>query len=346
MAEQGGGQGAAAVQMGEFRKLLDEPEVYVVGVPGRSADRGGTNSYIVKSGDEFLVVDNGYPMPDGAAALHRAWSELGITAENTQFFVTHLHADHFGLTRLVVEPGALLLASAEEVRIWNEGFPFDMQSDFFKAMVAEGLPLYEQWEYACYGLHTMRFDDPSYRYRLLSEGDVVRVGSIEFVAVDTAGHSPGHMALFDPASGIFFSGDQLLFGVTPCISAPFGDRDIFVRYRQNMRKIAGMPVKHLLPGHEQPLPQGYVERANWLYDHLLERVQGTLEDVRKGPEKLGMDYIAGIPWNVPNSDWRKLPMPLRWCIVTNGMAMLEHLVLTEQIERFTDDEGMRRYRPL
>ena len=56
-----------------------------------------TNSYIIKSADRNLIIDTGLNMQECKDAMQTALDELGIDLARTDFFITHLHADHFGL---------------------------------------------------------------------------------------------------------------------------------------------------------------------------------------------------------------------------------------------------------
>ncbi|OMF78136.1 MBL fold metallo-hydrolase [Paenibacillus glucanolyticus] len=49
---------------------------------------------------------------------------------------------------------------------------------------------------------------------LLRDGDIIELGGRNLVIYHTPGHSPGHIALFDPSRGYLFTGD-LLYDETP-----------------------------------------------------------------------------------------------------------------------------------
>ena len=56
--------------------------------------------YIVKDGDETLVIDTGAPSDEGFAILDAALTELDVDRTRMRFFLTHLHLDHAGLVDL------------------------------------------------------------------------------------------------------------------------------------------------------------------------------------------------------------------------------------------------------
>ena len=72
------------------------PQLFRIEVPLPRNPLKATNSYIIK-GERNLVVDTGMNRKECMAALASALDELSIELERTDFFITHLHADHSGL---------------------------------------------------------------------------------------------------------------------------------------------------------------------------------------------------------------------------------------------------------
>ena len=65
-------------------------------------------------------------------------------------------------------------------------------------------------------------DLTGYALTLVDEGSEIRVGRHVFKVISTPGHTVGHMALYEERSGICFTGDHVLFVITPasrCVSA-------------------------------------------------------------------------------------------------------------------------------
>ncbi|NMO57316.1 MBL fold metallo-hydrolase [Actinoplanes sp. TBRC 11911] len=70
--------------------------------------------------------------------------------------------------------------------------------------------------------------------------------------VGTPGHTPGHIAVFDPALGVLVAGDALntqngLAGSNPQFTADAKQA------AESVRKMAALQVKAILPGHGDPL---------------------------------------------------------------------------------------------
>jgi len=88
----------------------------------------------------------------------------------------------------------------------------------------------------------------------LSDGDEV----FGLQIVGTPGHTAGHIAVFDPSTGVLATGDALR---NP---GPLAGPD--AKYTEDMtvaaasvRKLASLPVKTILPGHGEPLTSGAAE---------------------------------------------------------------------------------------
>lgn len=73
--------------------------------------------------------------------------------------------------------------------------------------------------------------------------------------IGTPGHTPGHVSVFDPSTGVLVAGDALrmtaeLAGPDPQYTADEA------RAAESVRKLAGLDVTAILPGHGDPLTAG------------------------------------------------------------------------------------------
>jgi glyoxylase-like metal-dependent hydrolase (beta-lactamase superfamily II) len=76
--------------------------------------------------------------------------------------------------------------------------------------------------------------------------------------VGTPGHTAGHVAVFDPSTGVLVAGDALrttsgLTGPDPRYT------DDMTVAAASVRKLAALPVRTILPGHGDPLTSGAAE---------------------------------------------------------------------------------------
>jgi glyoxylase-like metal-dependent hydrolase (beta-lactamase superfamily II) len=142
------------------------------------------NCYFVREDDGLTLIDAG--LPGSAAEIMR--QAAALNAPITRIVLTHAHADHVGSLDALRQalPAAEILVSARDARF----LAGDMSLDPSEPQVR----LRGSYQQAA-----VRPD------RLLADGD--SVGSLQVVA--TPGHTPGHIALYDPRDGTLLAGDAL-----------------------------------------------------------------------------------------------------------------------------------------
>ncbi len=83
--------------------------------------------------------------------------------------------------------------------------------------------------------------------RLLFDGECLQVGSIDFVVLETPGHSPGSICLYDSKRKILFSGDTLFYESVGRWDLPGGDE---LQLRRSLQRLARLPEETLVyTGH-------------------------------------------------------------------------------------------------
>jgi len=98
--------------------------LYRIEVPLPDSPLKSLNSYVIRGKDRNLVIDTGFNRKTCLTAMQTGLSALGIDLSRTDFFITHLHADHFGLVgRLATDTSRIYFSrpDAEIMENW-EGF--------------------------------------------------------------------------------------------------------------------------------------------------------------------------------------------------------------------------------
>lgn len=111
---------------------------------------------------------------------------------------------------------------------------------------------------ARYGLTDCRPCTPN---RWLEDGDAVRLGEVEFVALHCPGHTPGHVAFFCPAARFAFVGDVLFKGSVGRTDFPRGDFAALTRSIREKLFPLGDDVR-FLPGHGAISSLGWERKTN------------------------------------------------------------------------------------
>ena len=188
------------------------------------------NCYIIScgAGGEAVVIDPGGDGERILAELDRL-DLVAVTVVNT-----HGHFDHVGADGLLVErTGAALM-------IHEAGLPFLRSA-------AENAGFY--------GLRIESSPEPD---RLLSDGDRIRAGEIEFTVLHTPGHSPGGICIMEKDT--IFTGDTLFAGSVGRTDLPGGDMDTLM---ESIRKILLLDEKTIVyPGHGPSTTIGREKRSN------------------------------------------------------------------------------------
>ena len=254
-----------------YSQVHADPDVYEVKVPFQNVSTNATNCFVVLDGGEALVVDTGAPTDEGAAVLDEALDELGVDRSRATFFLTHLHVDHAGLVDRVVPEGAPVLASEVDFNAMR-ALGASGYERMRRRLVAEGMAPSDASGYARHSVEMPLFDPARVSMRFVAEGDEVAVGSRRFRVLEVPGHTPGHLALFDPDSRILFGGDHVLFVISPGIALFANGGDGLQAYLDSLQKVRALGCSHLFVSHGEEWPF-FNERIDWLRQHHLERLE-------------------------------------------------------------------------
>ena len=145
------------------------------------------NTFLLWTDDapDAWVIDPGFPpTPERlVAALDERKLELRAIV------LTHAHVDHIA----GVKP---LRAALPDAALWcPEGEQHMLEDPMANLSAQMGLPV------------TAAPAD-----RLISPGETLTLGSLDFQVLDVSGHSPGGRAYYCPAAGVVFMGDALFAG--------------------------------------------------------------------------------------------------------------------------------------
>lgn len=295
--------------------------LYRVVVPLPKNPLRTVNSYMIKDRERNLIIDTGMNLPEGREVFLAALKELDIDLEKTDFFITHFHIDHLELaTSLVTKTSKLYLNQIESNALqnanrWNlsrafylaHGFPEDELQKVENSHLVRG-----------YRLGQFKFD-----FQYVKENDSFRVGDYSFKCIETPGHSPGHVCLYEPYKKILVSGDHVLFDITPNITAWPSKENSLKEYLSNLDKIYPLAVKLVLPGHRS-IQNNHRKRILELKEHHQERANEVLAalDINW---KSAYQVAPRISWDVSYKSWEQFPPPQKFFAVGEVIAHLKYL---------------------
>jgi glyoxylase-like metal-dependent hydrolase (beta-lactamase superfamily II) len=154
------------------------------------------------------------PGPDDA---HHLQSILAAAAQSIRWIiVTHTHRDH--------SPLAAALAQATGARLIGLPPPADGRQD-----------------------ESFRPDE------LPRDGQTLRLGDIDLVAIHTPGHASNCVCYLLPTERLLFTGDHVLGGVSPVILPPDGEMTAYMR---SLDKLGAYDFDRIAPGHGDVMARG------------------------------------------------------------------------------------------
>ena len=329
---------------GLCQKICDAPDVYHIRVPYPNITTDSTNSYAICDGGECLVVDTGAFSEEGLAVFLEALELIGANLESTSFFLTHLHKDHAGLVDRVVPPNRPLYAGKRDFELNEERAVPGFKNLILDRFVSEGIPEEEARVYAAYEDHEGKEHFEGKDLHLIEPGDELHVGAYTLQVVDTAGHTPGHLSLLEPKSGLFFGGDHILFVVSPVLELHPSASGIMDSYLRTLGTVASMDISLLCHSHGPLVPE-WRDRTLHLIRHHEKRLAEVKGYVDGRPGITGEQIVKSIKFSVDTSNWMAIKPALRWCIVSESFVILDCLVERGDIVRRVDEQGLRRYTP-
>jgi len=212
-------------------------------LPGKAAYF--TAAYFV----DGLLIDAGSPHQKGEfiKALEGA---LIHTLVNT-----HSHEDHIGANKALEDRGITIKAHPEALPVLSN--PSLLRMSFYRRFFW-GLP------------------EPSNASPI---GDTVETEKYVFQVIETPGHSPDHIALYEPSEGWLFSGDAYVGGRDLAYRKVYSPRLIM----ESLRKLASLEISFLFPG------SGTVHRNG------REKILSKLEGMEELKEHILELHRQGLP---------------------------------------------------
>lgn len=215
-------------------KVFSNPDVYCVRVPFVNLGSGESNCYIVRDGGDCLVVDPGAANEVGMRRVRNALFELGVPLGECKVFLTHTHFDHAESTRVLFPEGTCVYVS--EVG-FEERSPIRAEAArelFVRRMLKMGATLADAEEYSHNDYEPTFLPAGAFDYRFVREGDEVHVGRFAFDVVEVPGHTLDLVCLVGRDGAPSFTGDEVIFGTTPSVDAPFDGEDALALYMEGL----------------------------------------------------------------------------------------------------------------
>jgi len=323
-------------------RMIEEiaPNMYRTEIPLPRSPLKWLNSYIVKGGDRFLIIDTGFNRHECLNAMNTSLQKLGVDLNKTDIFITHFHVDHMGLAGTLARDSSRIYLNEQEARQLNSN---DDNRNYYWQKIID---VYVANGFA--DAETSMQSHPAHKYGLkrkidltiVREGDMIDIGDFHFRCVATPGHSPGHTSLYETNKKILIAGDHILFDITPNISYWVQMEDSLGQYLDSLEKVNALDAKLVLTGHRR-LVHDLQRRVKELQEHHRTRLNEVLVALGDG-EKNAFEIAPQIKWDITAKTWEEFPPPQKWFAFGETMAHIKYLEARGKV-RHESQDGKIKY---
>jgi glyoxylase-like metal-dependent hydrolase (beta-lactamase superfamily II) len=314
------------------------PNIYKIEIPLPNSPLKSLNSYLIKGSDRFLIIDTGMNLEECKNKMLSELKQLNVNLKKTDYFITHMHADHIGLVRSIATEESIIYFNKQEAATINadQCEKERQRQEMFLVYLSHGFPAIE--------LKDSFTAHPGYQpsgnfhlnFKLLKKGDNISIGDYSFNCIETPGHSPGHTCLHEPHKKILFSGDHILIDITPNITYWPHVQDSLGEYLESLEAVYSLGVKITLPGHRRIFRE-HKKRIKEIYKHHNERLKEVRNALKDGP-KTAFEVAPDLTWNMTmRGRWQQVPVLQKWFAVGETIAHLCYLESKGLVERTTQE---------
>lgn len=291
------------------------------------------NAWAIAAGDGVVLVDTGMHEPGSFAQLERAMEQVGLRPEQVRLLVcTHAHSDHYGQAApIMARAGCELWMHPDHAHATRSADdPERALERRIEVARASGVPpaalerYRERSKGRGYGIAEVVLPD-----RDLVAGTTFETDLGTWTTVETPGHAPSHVSLFQPERRLLISGDHLLgrvslfydYGWTP---DPAGE------FLASLDRVDELDARLCLSGHGRPFTdvRAHIEANRELVG---ERIAAVAAAAEAGPRTAFeiIPDVYGEPANELTAAW--------W--LSETLAYLTHLEVGGRVRRIPGEDG-------
>ncbi len=283
------------VQPGAFEVA---PGVHRVPLPLPNDGLKAVNVYVITTPEGLVCVDAGWGIPESRTLFEKALASLGAGVGDVQrFLVTHVHRDHYTqAVQVRRDAGSHVGLGLGEKRTLDalqdsHRTPLNHQVGALRAAgAAELADLIDTWFHAQKADLTL-WESPD---EWLTEGPIP-LGDRVLDAVETPGHTTGHLVFHDVDGALLFAGDHVLPTITPSIGfEPVLSENPLGAFLRSLAVVRSRPDAQLLPAHG-PVTESVHARVDELVAHHGRRLDLTEAAVRNGAHTV-FEAASALRW--------------------------------------------------
>jgi glyoxylase-like metal-dependent hydrolase (beta-lactamase superfamily II) len=324
--------------------------VYRIPLPIPIDGLKAVNVYAIADDEGVDLIDAGIALVRARERLADGLRQIGYELGDIRnFFVTHIHIDHYSLAVELRQALHNVIALGEGERanliaihdLLRRGAGRIFGADLHRLGAAElaasvaaadgrdraGMPTFTAWE------------DPD---RWLADGASLDLRSRTLRAVHTPGHTRGHIVFHDAAARNMFAGDHVLPHITPSIGFEPAPHRLALRdYLSSLRRTLALPDARLLPAHG-PVTGSTHDRVNELLAHHDLRLAEIHQAVLAG-HATAYEVARAIRWTRRLRLFGELDPMGQFLAVNETGAHLDVLAIRGQVTREISGDGVELY---
>lgn len=297
-----------------------QPDLYRIEIPLPNTPLKYLNSYLVRGDERHLVVDTGFDIRECHQAMQAGFNALDIDPDRTDYFITHLHMDHFGLVYRLATPFSKVYFNIPDAKImrafrsWDKIVAFAARHGFPDTDIQGAIEKNIR--------HKMTNKLPD-NLVLLQDGDALNAGPYHFRCIQTPGHSFGHLCLYDADRKLLIAGDHLLKDISPSIQSWDDAHNPLQWYLESLDKVYGLEIDLVLPGHRGLIydHRARIDELKVHHHHRCLEIEGIL-----GTTPMSAYAVAArMTWNIQGQSWENYPIAQQWFAMGEAVSHLKYL---------------------
>jgi len=316
------------------------PGIYQMTLTLSGFNPDSINVYLLRNKDSFIIVDTGWDTPAAVESMNQQLAEANIRFPDIkQVIITHCHVDHLGMIGPFKQShDAVIYLHENEIELiklrFNNGDQFIPMTDKF--LKTHGFPEPE--------LTPPEFQIPAVPYLadpdvLLKGGEDIPAGEYTVKVINTPGHTPGHISLYEPNKKFLISGDVLL--PTIATNAAFHVQHInnpLRKYLNSLQSLRKLDIETVLPGHEYVFTHPR-QRIDELIQHHYKKDEGIMKAFADNQPHTAYEVSRLLAWSIKTKTtfWPNLSSWDKRFAVLQTIAHLEEMAGDGKLTRFSRD---------
>lgn len=329
-----------------IEQVYKNPDIYNITVVLPENPLKYLNCYVLKDGEESLIIDTGFRRDECRNAFREGLKALDVDIDKSVLFLTHLHSDHTGMVKDVISKNTKVVMGSLDYEYlkryverdqvaWKNSDERFFREGLSKELIAEQQRVNPAREYALKEMFEAETVDDVQEFN---------IGRYTLKCILTPGHTPGHMCLYMENEKILFSGDHVLFDITPNITSWGGVEDSLGNYLESLEKVKALEINTCFPAHRKNDMCVY-ERIDQIQKHHDFRIAQTLSIITETPGLTAYQIGAGLSWSMRGRNWEEFPIQQKWFAMGETIAHIDYLRLRGKVEK-KDENGIFHYYPI